>query len=110
MDDSGQLDLFDAQSDPRARTGRTDPADIEAKTMRAQIEAARDAKDLSKADLARLIEKNPAAIRRLLTSEDFNPELRTLIQVAGAVGLKLELVRQRRSYRKRNSGQRSAAS
>jgi DNA-binding phage protein len=44
----------------------------------------RDAWGLSKAELAREIGKNPASIRRLLTSRG-NPELRTIVAMATAL-------------------------
>lgn len=46
----------------------------------------------SKAELARQIGKNPAAIRRLFTAE-VNPELRTVAALAAALHAKLRIVR-----------------
>ncbi len=48
------------------------------------LEALRDDKGLSKAMLARMIGKNPSAIRRLLTASG-NPELRTVVALADAL-------------------------
>ncbi len=45
----------------------------------------------SKAELARRIGKNPAAIRRLFTAK-VNPELRTVAAVAAALNAKLRIV------------------
>lgn len=42
----------------------------------------------SKAQLAREIDKNPASIRRLFTSE-VNPELKTIAALAGALGAEI---------------------
>ena len=53
------------------------------------IEDAREAAGLSKAELARAIQKEPATIRRLLSSENSNPTLGTLAEVAAALGLRI---------------------
>lgn len=46
----------------------------------------------SKADLARRIGKDPAAIRRLFTAE-VNPELRTIAALAAALDAEIRIVR-----------------
>jgi DNA-binding phage protein len=51
----------------------------------------REAHGLSKADLARAIDKNPASIRRLLTSRG-NPELRTVVAIAAALDAEVKIV------------------
>ena len=53
------------------------------------IDDAREAAGLSKAELARAIQKEPATIRRLLSSENSNPTLGTLAEVAAALGLRI---------------------
>lgn len=53
------------------------------------IDDAREAAGLSKAELARAIQKEPATIRRLLTSDNSNPTLGTLAEVAAALGLRI---------------------
>lgn len=53
----------------------------------------------SKAQLAREIDKNPASIRRLFTSE-VNPELKTVAALASALGAEI-LVRKRPARRSR---------
>lgn len=53
------------------------------------IDAAREAAGLSKAELARAIQKEPATIRRLLSSDNSNPTLGTLAEVAAALGLRI---------------------
>lgn len=53
------------------------------------IDDAREAAGLSKAELARAIQKNPATIRRLLSSDNSNPTLGTLAEVAAALGLRI---------------------
>jgi DNA-binding phage protein len=47
---------------------------------------------MSKADLAREIGKNPAAIRRLLTLDGANPELRTVVAMANALDADIQIV------------------
>ncbi|MGB0872695.1 MAG: helix-turn-helix domain-containing protein [Solirubrobacterales bacterium] len=59
-----------------------------------EIESERRRRGVSKADLARKIGKQPAAVRRLLTTE-CNPELYTLIELADALGLHVTLSRRR---------------
>lgn len=53
------------------------------------INDAREAAGMSKAELARAIRKEPATIRRLLSSESANPTLGTLAEVAAALGLRI---------------------
>lgn len=53
------------------------------------IDEAREAAGLSKAELARAIQKEPATIRRLLSSDNSNPTLGTLAEVATALGLRI---------------------
>lgn len=53
------------------------------------IDDAREAAGLSKAELARSIQKEPATIRRLFSSDNSNPTLGTLAEVAAAVGLRI---------------------
>ena len=45
----------------------------------------------SKAELAREIGKNPASVRRLLTAPG-NPELRTIVAMAAALGAEIKVV------------------
>lgn len=53
------------------------------------IDDAREAAGMSKAELARAIQKEPTTIRRLLSSEGANPTLGTLAEVAAALGLRI---------------------
>ncbi|WP_122260795.1 DNA-binding protein [Ornithinimicrobium cerasi] len=53
------------------------------------INDAREAAGMSKAELARAIRKEPATIRRLLSSESANPTLGTLAEVAASLGLRI---------------------
>src|SRR5262245_39466442 len=56
------------------------------------LDEARNGLGLSKADLARAISADPAAIRRLLTLGQRNPTIGTVAEVAAVVGLKVALV------------------
>lgn len=56
-----------------------------------ELDALREQHGLSKAELARAIDKHPAAIRRLLTASG-NPELRTVVAMAQALGADLKIV------------------
>jgi ribosome-binding protein aMBF1 (putative translation factor) len=53
---------------------------------------------LSKADLARAIGRNDAVVRRLLTAE-VNPELRTVVAMAAALGAEVRIVPRPRTGR-----------
>ena len=55
------------------------------------LDTAREAGGLSKADLARAISAEPAVIRRLLSPGRRNPTVGTLAEVAAALGLRLTL-------------------
>jgi len=55
------------------------------------LDALREQHGLSKADLARAIDKNPASVRRLLTAP-VNPELRTVVAIAEALDAELQIV------------------
>jgi DNA-binding phage protein len=67
-----------------------------------QLDALREEHRMSKAQLARAIDKNPAAIRRLLTASG-NPELRTVVAMAQALGADLKIV-PKSSLRRTKSG------
>lgn len=67
-----------------------------------ELDDLREASGLSKADLARAIDKNPAAIRRLLTAPA-NPELRTVVAVADALGADLQIVPRKASRSRRTA-------
>jgi DNA-binding phage protein len=54
-----------------------------------ELEDAREASGLSKAELARAISANPASVRRLFSASDANPTLGTLARVAAALGLRI---------------------
>ena len=54
---------------------------------------------LSKAELARMIDKNPASVRRMLTAAA-NPELGTVVAMADALGADVVLVPRKSSRRR----------
>jgi transcriptional regulator with XRE-family HTH domain len=56
-----------------------------------QLDEARTAAGLSKAELARAIQVEPATIRRLFASDNPNPTLGTLAEVAAALGMRITL-------------------
>jgi len=56
---------------------------------------------MSKAQLAREIQKNPASVRRLFTSE-VNPELRTVAAMASALDAEV-VIKRKRPRRRRTS-------
>lgn len=55
-----------------------------------QLDALREASGVSKAELARLIGRNPSTVRRLFTAE-VNPELKTIAAIASVLGARLEI-------------------
>lgn len=57
------------------------------------LDAAREKAGLTKADLAAAIDARPEVVRRLFTQKDPNPTISTLIRLAGALGYRVELVR-----------------
>ena len=63
-----------------------------------ELDEARVAQDLSKADLARAIGSDPAAMRRLFASRG-NPTLGTLAEVAAVLGLQITLTERPRRKR-----------
>ncbi|MGW4521118.1 helix-turn-helix domain-containing protein [Amycolatopsis sp. NPDC004378] len=55
------------------------------------LDQAREADDLSKAELARSISETPSVVRRLLSAGQRNPTIGTLAEVAAALGMKITL-------------------
>ena len=66
-----------------------------------ELDDAREAAGLSKAELARAIQVEPATIRRLFASETSNPTLGTLAEVAAALGMRVTLEPLPRAERQR---------
>jgi DNA-binding phage protein len=56
-----------------------------------RLDGLREEHGLTKAQLARAINKNPAAVRRLLTASG-NPELRTVVAMAEALDAEVQIV------------------
>jgi transcriptional regulator with XRE-family HTH domain len=56
-----------------------------------ELDTARDAAGLTKAELARAIGSEPAAVRRLFSAGHVNPTLGTLAEVAAALGMRVVL-------------------
>lgn len=56
-----------------------------------ELDEVRQASELSKADLARAIQADPATIRRLFSAEHVNPTLGTLAEVSAALGFRVTL-------------------
>lgn len=56
-----------------------------------ELDALREQHGMTKAELAREIGKNPASVRRLLTAPA-NPELRTVVAMADALGADVRIV------------------
>lgn len=97
--------------DPTFAAGyRRERAEIDAtdKLIRA-LDAARERAGLTKADLARRIQAKPEIVRRLLTMEDGNPTMATVLKLASALGCHLELVPDGRARRAGRAPQSRAA-
>lgn len=88
-------EFFDQQmSDPEVATAYAEArAEIDQvdQFMRA-LEAARTVRGMSKAELARKSEMPPAAVRRLLTDEDANPTISTVLGMLRPMGYRLQIV------------------
>jgi DNA-binding XRE family transcriptional regulator len=67
-----------------------------------RLDALRVEHDLSKAELARAIDKNPASVRRLLTAKG-NPELATVVAIADALDADVVVVPRKKSSRRRKA-------
>jgi len=64
------------------------------------LDGLRSRRGMTKAELARQIGKNPASVRRILTAPG-NPEMRTIVAMAQALGAEVQIVpRDTRSRRK----------
>jgi DNA-binding phage protein len=72
-----------------------------------ELDGLRERQGISKAELARLIDKSPAAIRRLLTASG-NPELRTVVAIAQALGTEVRVVPRSATPRGRGQPRRPA--
>ncbi len=55
------------------------------------IESVREQKSITKVEVARRMDRKPEAISRLLRGEGANPTLDTLVELADAIGLELDI-------------------
>ena len=101
VQNSGAWEQFRAEllEDPEAREEyeRTRRSVTELRRILQTVESERQQAGLSKADLARRVGVEPAAIRRLLTSETSNPTFRTMLGIFDALGLQLTLTPTKRA-------------
>jgi ribosome-binding protein aMBF1 (putative translation factor) len=67
-----------------------------------ELDGLREAHGMTKAELAREIDKNPASVRRLFTVPA-NPELRTIVAMADALDADVVIVPRPRRGRRRTS-------
>ncbi len=72
-----------------------------------RIDIARASARLSKADLARRAGAPQESVRRLLTAKKRNPTLQTVVRLAQAVGLRVDLVAVSASGRRRRAAAHS---
>lgn len=66
-------------------------------TLMQALDEERERQKMSKADLARRIEAEPAAVRRLFTESHPNPQIGRLVDIAHELGLEIKLTRRRRT-------------
>jgi ribosome-binding protein aMBF1 (putative translation factor) len=66
-----------------------------------QLDELREQAGMSKAELARMIGKEPSSVRRFFTA-DVNPELKTVAAVADALGAEVKVVDRRRARTKQS--------
>lgn len=63
------------------------------------LDAVRERQGVSKAELARRIGVSDSVIRRLFSADDRNPTMRTIIEVAEALGLEVRISRPAKTRR-----------
>ena len=73
-----------------------------------QLDSLRESSGVSKAELARLIGRNPSTVRRLFTAE-VNPELKTIAAIASALGARLEVTTEKPQRTKPRKAQAHSA-
>lgn len=80
-------------ADPASRSRYEQKRDalIAVRRVLLAMDEERERRHLSKTELASIAGLQPAAVRRLLTAEDTNPTLRTVVGVANALGFEVEL-------------------
>ena len=67
-----------------------------------ELDCLREDQGMSKAEVARRIGKDPASVRRLFSSEA-NPQLATVVAIAGVLGAKVEVKPPRRHRHQRDA-------
>ena len=82
--------MQDAEFAKQYRQARDEVREID--RLVRSLDACRVAAQLPKAELARRIQARPELVRRLFTADSPNPTLATLVKLADALDLKLELV------------------
>lgn len=97
-------DLLDTSYHTRRRTRRMEDPEFREHYERARaeieqtdaiirfLEGLREAIGMSKAELARRVERNPSSIRRLLTADSAKPELPTIAAIAQVLGAEIKIV------------------
>jgi DNA-binding phage protein len=65
-----------------------------------QLDDLRESAGLSKAELARMVSRNPSSIRRLFTQQS-NPELALVVAIASALGAEIEIVPPKKTKKQR---------
>lgn len=71
-------------------------------TLMRTLDAARTRQNLTKADLARRIEAEPAAVRRLFTESSPNPQIGRLVDIAHELGLEITVQKRKQTARSRS--------
>jgi ribosome-binding protein aMBF1 (putative translation factor) len=82
-------ELKDEEFRTEYETARTEIAQVD--SIMRQLDELRVEAGWPKAELARRIGKDPASVRRLFSAE-VNPELKTIVAMASALGAKIEVV------------------
>lgn len=72
-----------------------------------QLDDLREQAGLSKADIARMVSRNPSSIRRLFTQQS-NPELALVVAIASALGAEIEIVAPKKTKAPRAHAQEEA--
>ena len=66
-----------------------------------QLDELRQMEGLTKAELARAIERSPETVRRLLTAKAVNPQFSVIAELAAVLGYRVTLERMSESERRR---------
>jgi len=73
-----------------------------------QLDELRERAGISKAELGRMIGKEPSSIRRFFTA-DVNPELKTVAAVADALGAEVKVIASKKARKKQSRRAGAAA-